>query len=275
VERKLEVNDNKSAYRCYKCGGFGHMARNCADNKNKNNNEKNNDKLTSENMRGIREEDGRSIKEHPVYIRAQIGKYMMVCLVDTGSEKCVLPGRLIDTTSLEPADCSLFAANGTTINVIGEKTLDVHVSDLTIPTQFVVSSNVTEPMLGVNWLRSNQIIWDLAKDLFIVNGEVFDMILEEKSQELKRRRWLEEKNEINKDERDEKKTKRNKVNETDEVKVINRIWALPMENEINVNKVVCIYRAPFVGDIHPNDIRYPCFVCGPTTKEVFPGQGFG
>jgi len=90
------------------------------------------------------------MKEHPVYIRAQIGKYMTVCLVDTGSEKCVLPARLIDAVSLEPADCRLFAANGTTIIVIGEKTLDVHVGDLTIPTRFVVSSYVTDFMLGVN-----------------------------------------------------------------------------------------------------------------------------
>jgi len=121
-------------------------------------------------------------------------------------------------------------------------------------------------MLGVNWLRSNRINWDFAKDLLIVNGEVFDMILEEKSQKLKRKRWLEERNKNNENERDEKKTKMIKVNETDEVKVIDRIWALPMESEINVNKVVCVYRAPFVGDIHPNNIRYPCFVCGPTTK---------
>jgi len=55
-------------------------------------------------------------------------------------------------------------------------------------------------MLGVNWLRSNRIIWDFAKDFLIVNGEVFDMILEEKSQELKRRRWVEERNENNGDE---------------------------------------------------------------------------
>jgi len=58
--------------------------------------------------------------------------------------------------------------------VIGEKTLDVHVCDLTISTRFFVSSNVTEPMLGINWLRANRIIWDLAKDLLIVNGGVFD-----------------------------------------------------------------------------------------------------
>jgi len=65
----------------------------------------------------------------------------------------VLPARLIHAVGLEPAECRLFAANGTTINVIGEKTLNVHVGDLSIPTRFVVSSNVTEPMLGVNWLK--------------------------------------------------------------------------------------------------------------------------
>jgi len=140
------------------------MARNCADNKKKNN-EKCDDKLTSESMRGIREEDGRSMKKHPVYILAQVGKYMTVCLVDTGSEKCVLPARIIDAVGLEPANCRLFAANGTTISVIGEKKLDVHVGDSTIPTRFVVSSNVTEPMLGINWLRANRIIWDFVKDL--------------------------------------------------------------------------------------------------------------
>jgi len=59
---------------------------------------------------------------------------MTVCLVDTGSQKCVFPARLIDAVSLEPADCRLFAANGMTINVIGEKTLDVHVGDLTTNT---------------------------------------------------------------------------------------------------------------------------------------------
>jgi len=107
--------------------------------------------------------------------------------------------------------------------VIGEKTLDVHVGDLTIPTRFVVSSNVTEPMLEVNWLRANRIIWDFAKDLLIVNGKVFDMILEEKSQELKRRRWLQERSDEIENEKDDGNAKRIKKDEKNEVQVINRM----------------------------------------------------
>jgi len=77
---------------------------------------------------------------------------------------------------MKPAGCRLFAANGTTIIVIGEKILNVHVGDLTILTRFVVSDNVTELMLGVNWLRPNRIIWDFSKDVLLVNGRKFSLI---------------------------------------------------------------------------------------------------
>jgi len=121
-------------------------------------------------------------------------------------------------------------------------------------------------------LRSNRIIWDFAKDLLIAIGKVFDMILEEKSQELKRRRWLEERNDEDEKGEDEREVKRIKINETDEMKVINRIWALPMENTINVNNDVCIYRAPLVGGMNPNSIRHPCFLCGPSTTGFSPAR---
>jgi len=117
-------------------------------------------------------------------------------------------------------------------------------------------------MLGINWLRANRIIWDFAKDLLIVNGEVFDMILEEKKQELKRREWLKEKN----DEEKTKSEKRIKLEEMYDVKVINVIWALPLEVEFNVDKDVCNYSAATDEGLRKNDIRYPCYLCGPSTR---------
>jgi len=191
-EKKGNVPTNsKSPMKCYHCGGFKHIARASPDNKNKNN-EQVNEKLPAENIRGIKGEDSRSMKEHPVYIKAYIGRKEAVCLVVTGSEKCVLPRRLVEESIIEPAGGRLFAANGTTINVMGELTLDVHVGDLTIHTIFVVSDNVTEPMLGVNWLRLNRIIWDFAQDVLIVNGEVFSLISEDEQSACRRARALED-----------------------------------------------------------------------------------
>jgi len=70
----------------------------------------------------------------------------------------------------------LFAANDTVNNVLGEVTMNIKIGDLVLPTRFVVSDNISEPMLGVEWLRCNQMTGSFAKDILIVDGKVFHLI---------------------------------------------------------------------------------------------------
>jgi len=70
----------------------------------------------------------------------------------------------------------LFAANGRVINVLGEATMDIKIGQLIIPTRFVVSDNITEPMLGVEWLRCNQMTWDFAQDILIIGDKIHHLI---------------------------------------------------------------------------------------------------
>jgi len=121
------------------------------------------------------------MRDHPVYLDAYLGKRRVNFLVDTGCERSVTPKRLIGDARLEPAECRLFAANGTVINVLGEVTMKIQIGDLVLPTRFVVSDNITEPMLGVEWLRCNQMTWDIAKDILIINGKIFHLVLGEVS----------------------------------------------------------------------------------------------
>jgi len=44
------------------------------------------------------------------------------------------------------------------------------------------------------------------------------------------------------------------------------MWALPLEDEFNVNMDVCVYSASVDNGVRSNDIRYPCFLCGPSTS---------
>jgi len=80
----------------------------------------------------------------------------------------------------------LFAANGTVINVVRDVVMNVNIGELVLPTRFVVSDNITEPMLGVDWLRSNSMIWDFAKDILLINGKVFYLIPGDKSDSCRR-----------------------------------------------------------------------------------------
>jgi len=62
------------------------------------------------------------------------------------------------------------------INVLGEVMMNIQIGDLVLPTRFVVSDNIIEPMLGVEWLLCNQMRWDFTKDILIINGKVFRLV---------------------------------------------------------------------------------------------------
>jgi len=116
------------------------------------------------------------MRDYPVYLDAYLGKRRVKFLVDTGCERSVTPKRLIGDARLEPAECRLFAANGTVIKVLGEVMLNIQIGDLVLPTRFVLSDNITEPMLGVEWLRCNQMTWDFSRDILIINDKVFHLV---------------------------------------------------------------------------------------------------
>jgi len=147
------------------------MARNCPKAE-----KKEEEVPPAENVRGIKGPDTRQMKDHPVYLKAWLGKRGVQFLIDTGCEGSVTPRKFIGDSRLEPADCRLFAANGTVINVVGEVVLNVKIGELVLATRFVVSDNITEPMLGVDWLRSNRMIWDFPKDVLLISGKVFHLI---------------------------------------------------------------------------------------------------
>jgi len=157
------------------------MARNCPKAE-----KKEEEATPAENVCGIKGPDARQMKDHPVYLKAWLGKRGVRFLIDTGWERSVTPRKFIGDSRLEPAECRLFAANGTVINVVGEVVMNVKIGELVLPTRFVVSDNITEPMLGVDWLRSIRMIWDFAKDILLINGKVFHLIPGEKSDSCRR-----------------------------------------------------------------------------------------
>jgi len=87
------------------------MARNCP-----NVAKKEDDNTPAENVRVVKGQESRQMRDHPVYLDAHLWKRRVNFLVDTGCERSVMPKRLIGDARLEPAECRLFAANGTVIN---------------------------------------------------------------------------------------------------------------------------------------------------------------
>jgi len=117
--------------------------------------------------------------DHPLYIKAYIKQKEFTFLVDTGCDRYIMPKKLLGKELLEEVDCKLYAANGTSITVIGEVVLELHQGGEILPTRFIVSNYVAEPILGIEWLRSNGLTWDFRQDLLWMKDEPFELIVGE------------------------------------------------------------------------------------------------
>ena len=80
-------------------------------------------------------------------------------LVDTGAEISVLPATGLDRCTRQTGP-SLLAANGSSIRTYGTRTLSLHFASNTYQWNFVVA-DVSRPLLGADFLRSNSLLVDL------------------------------------------------------------------------------------------------------------------
>ena len=80
-------------------------------------------------------------------------------LVDTGAEVSVLPATGLDTRTKQPGP-PLLAANGSSIKTYGTRRLSLHFASNTYHWNFIIA-DVTRPLLGADFLRSNSLLVDL------------------------------------------------------------------------------------------------------------------
>jgi len=100
----------------------------------------------------------------------------VVCLVDTGCDRSLLPKRLCATEHLQTSSMRLFAANGSSIAVLGEVTASVRLGSTVILSRFIVSDNIIEPILGIDWLRTNADNWDFSSDRLGIAGRYWPLV---------------------------------------------------------------------------------------------------
>ena len=108
--------------------------------------------------------------DHDYYLRATLAYRPIDCLLDTGSEVCLIPDYLIHSNDIRKTKRSLRAANGTPIPILGEIKLPFSIGNFNTTVTARVSQHVNEPMLGIDFLVKNEVLWDFAKSTVIIDG---------------------------------------------------------------------------------------------------------
>ena len=106
-----------------------------------------------------------------IYIKAEIDEIENLFLLDTGSDCSILPAKMVNPTKIERVDRYLLAANGTKIPILGEAILNLKINGTYIPTQFLISRHVIEPILSSAWLQLNSCIWNFKEEIIYINDQ--------------------------------------------------------------------------------------------------------
>ena len=153
--RLEQQNKFKKGMHCYRCGKEGHISTNCEEKSSKGKAEKGARELNDQ--AGMKSSGGEadSVRKigRTLYARMKINEKWLDCLIDTGSEVNLIPAKFSEEMEIRPSTRVLQAANGTCIEVLGEVELKVGVENLELDTTFIVSDQIEEVLIGVDWLQ--------------------------------------------------------------------------------------------------------------------------
>ena len=121
--------------------------------------------------RSALERDADICYHKPVYLNAEFDGIQAQCLLDTGCDISTIPTRYVNTDKMHTfEERYMFAANGTPIKLRGEAIIDVAINGSVIPSYFVVTDHITEPMLSAHWLAENECQWDFQSSTLTVKN---------------------------------------------------------------------------------------------------------
>ena len=109
------------------------------------------------------------------YIQITLEKKSHWALLDTGGEVSIVPKSVIKDQNIFPSNQSLRAANGSSIKIIGETVLPIQIGEKLFPLHCLVAKNVSEVILGLDWLNAHAGIWNFNDKTLSLKGEVISI----------------------------------------------------------------------------------------------------
>ena len=97
-------------------------------------------------------------------------------LLDTGCDTSVVSRRIISNELFKPTTQKLYAANGTEIALLGEVELTLKLADFEVAAAVVVSEEVDDFILSIDWLGRHRCRRSFAQNLIEIDRTVVRLI---------------------------------------------------------------------------------------------------
>ena len=170
--RWTDKSQSSRPLECFRCGQSGHIARFCQSEMGQHKGAAEGDsvKVNSSSVKNPLKES-----RFPAYLRIGCDGLLADCLLDSGSEKSLFPRGLIRTRRIYETCIKVVAANGTDIEVLGQTTVVFKVGGKRFHACVLVSDEIQEPILGLDWMQENGMQWNFWDSTVVVRGWKFQL----------------------------------------------------------------------------------------------------
>jgi len=105
-----------------------------------------------------------------VYIRVRFNGTPRRCLLDTGSETCLIPASMVKGCRILSTNQKIAAANGTDIPLLGYTTVPAKIGKQRIEVEIIATEHIDVPYLGIDFLTDYDAKWDFRKKEVTIAG---------------------------------------------------------------------------------------------------------
>ena len=163
----LISSSSSQPFLCWKCGLPGHIKLNCPTN--------NQGVFGSNLFNNINNHETKKKQNKAnVYIKVKLLGKEVPCLVDSGCDITFVPKTLTDRfvgLDIKPTSQHVWAANDTPIRISGEAQLPFVLNGKSLLTPVLISEDVEEVMLGIDWLEDHGCVWDFRSRKLMIDGQ--------------------------------------------------------------------------------------------------------
>ena len=158
----------KKPVKCFGCGEDGHVLPKCPHKKSK---------ASKTGIRNVPNSGSNADPDSAVVstisgaliIHARINGRVYPCLIDSGSEATIINESLVPSDEIRESSRTLIAANGSSIEVSGVVDLPLFVGRHQFQSSFIVSPQIRNVILGLDWLEAHDCLID-CKNMTLIAG---------------------------------------------------------------------------------------------------------
>jgi len=154
---------------CWGCGLPGHIQINCPQTSA--DTSANKPTEPQRKSEGAVNRGAKGLDRAHVYLRMQLFGKRVLCLLDSSCELTLVPRSVVRSGQVAESSKRVWAANGIELAIDGEIELPLWLQGRCVPTRALVSADIEEIMLGVDWLQTHKCVWDFANSKLHVDGQ--------------------------------------------------------------------------------------------------------